>query len=452
MLGGRVCNTEARTDVFNGSRSYHSPPRGGIGHCKDLCESSTLCINLPSSRSRLSTSRYTLPPHEPPQMSGALTFLTAGMMGTASSPWGIFKASLVVLVTFAIARSDGGKHKRPVFSGSVQENRPVGTKVNGINIHLNRISPEPWCSKVAGRKWHLQLIGEKGSHFEVYFHHRYAQMSLKTAQILDREEKSKYVFRLGLCCKLCLSPEHIVTELALVTVYVLDMNDNAPKFFSSNQSRISLDETTGLKSVVYSVRAEDPDQGTNADVVYFADPANSYFFVIPKTGQVVLVESILNLKKTINLTLFARDHGQPPLVSAPLQVEICPRVKKFSLPEKAEYALGLYRQKRSPELPESFTAISIPEDTPVTSVIITLVSRDFQDPWYELVSPSAEPSPIAVNGENGEVSVIRTLDREQADNYDCLVKVLDRAGKKSMCVYNVFNLCICCIHHSLSES
>ncbi|XP_066439955.1 neural-cadherin-like [Eleutherodactylus coqui] len=350
-------------------------------------------------------------------------------MGTASLLWGIFKALFVVLLTFAIVRSDGAKHRRPVFSGSIQENRPVGTKVSGINIHLNRISPEPWCSKVAGRKWHLQLIGEKGSHFEVYFHHRYAQMSLKTAQILDREEKSKYIFRLGLCCKLCLSPEHIVTELAVVTVYVLDMNDNAPRFFSSNQSTISLDETTGLKSVVYSVRAEDPDQGTNADLVYFADPASSYFFVIPKTGQVVLVESILNLKKTINLTLFARDHGQPPLVSAPIQVEICPRVKKFSLPEKEEYALGLYRQKRSLELPESFTAISVPEDISTGSVIITLVSRDFQDPWYELVSPSKEESPIAVNGEDGKVSVIRTLDREQAEKYECLIKVLDRAGE-----------------------
>ncbi|XP_073515773.1 neural-cadherin-like [Phyllobates terribilis] len=352
------------------------------------------------------------------------------MMGIASLLWSIFKASsLVVLVTFAISRSDGAKHKRPVFSGSVQENRPIGTKVSGINIPLNRISPEPWCSKVAGRKWHLQLVGEKDSHFEVYFHHRYAQMSLKTAQILDREDKSKYIFRLGLCCKLCLSPEHIVTELALVTVYVLDLNDNAPQFFSNNQSRISLDDTTGLKSVVYSVQAEDLDQGTNADLVYFADPISSYFFVIPKTGQVVLVESILNLKKTINLTLFARDHGQPPLVSAPLQVEICPRVKKFSLPEKEDYALGLYRQKRSPELPESFTAISIPEDISVGSVIITLMSRDFQDPWYELMSPSTEQSPIAVNGESGEVSVIRTLDREQADNYECLIKVLDRAGK-----------------------
>ncbi|KAM3920083.1 neural-cadherin-like [Leptodactylus fuscus] len=362
-------------------------------------------------------------------MTGTLTFLTTGMMGIARLLWGISRALLVVLVTFALTHSEAAKHKRPIFSGSVQENRPIGTKVNGINIHLNRISPEPWCSKVAGRKWHLQLIGDKGSHFEVYFHHRYAQMSLKTAQILDREEKSKYIFRLGLCCKLCLSPEHIVTELALVTVYVLDMNDNAPMFFSSNESRISLDETTGLKSVVYSVRAEDPDQGTNADLVYFADPASSYFFVIPKTGQVVLVESILNLKKAINLTLFARDHGQPPLVSAPLQVEICPRVKKFSVPEKEEYALGLYRQKRSAELPESFTAVSIPEDTSVGSVIITLVSRDFQNPWYELVSPSTQQSPIAVNGKNGEVSVIRTLDREQAANYECLIKVLDRAGK-----------------------
>ncbi|XP_075045350.1 neural-cadherin-like [Mixophyes fleayi] len=351
------------------------------------------------------------------------------MVGRAGWLCGIFKASLVALVSFVLAWGDGARHRRPVFLGSVQENRPIGTKVNGVTIHLNRIGPEPWCSKVAGRKWHLQLVGDQESHFEIYFHHRFAQLSLRTAQVLDREEKSKYIFRLGLCCKLCLSPEHTVTELALVTVHVLDINDNAPQFSPSNQSRISLDETTGLKSVVYSVRAEDPDQGTNADLVYFADPVSTYFFVIPKTGQVVLVESILNLKKTIYLTIFARDHGQPPLVSAPLKVEICPKVKKFSVPEKEDYSLELYRQKRSAVSPQSSSAVSIPEDTTVGSIITTLAAGDLQDPRFELVSPSSEESLVAVNRDNGEVSVIRTLDRESADSQECLIKVLERAGK-----------------------
>ncbi|KAM5138136.1 neural-cadherin-like [Mantella aurantiaca] len=251
----------------------------------------------------------------------------------------LFRVFLVCL----LAGSDGARNRRPVFSGSVQENRPAGTKVNGLTVHLNRLSPEPWCSKVAGRRWHLQLSGEDDSHFELYFHHRYAQLSLRTARQLDRELRSKYMLRLGLCCKLCLSPEHTVTELALLTVHVLDLNDNAPQFSPTNLSMISLDVTTRLKSEVYKVSAEDADQGTNADLVYFADPVSNYFFVIPKTGQVVLVESILNLKKSVNLTIFARDHGQPPLISAPLEVEISPRMKKFGAVDKEEVT----RLKRS---------------------------------------------------------------------------------------------------------
>ncbi|XP_068117206.1 neural-cadherin-like [Hyperolius riggenbachi] len=634
-------------------------------------------------------------------------------MGTPSLLSCLLRASLLSLLT--LPWGEGARHRRPIFSGSVQENRPAGTKVSGLNIHLNRLSPEPWCSKVAGRKWHLQLLGEEGSHFELYFHHRYAQLSLRTAQQLDREKRSKYIFRLGLCCKLCLSTEHTVTELALLTVHVLDLNDNAPQFHhDTNLSRISLDVTTGLKSVVYWARAEDADQGTNADLVYFTDPISNYFFVIPKTGQVVLVESILDLKRSVNLTIFARDHGQPPLVSSPLEVEIFPRVKKFGeagaeevhrlrrsslsvefsnlasdllqgnlegfLPEtdhftpktrnpeiitkqalnrpkrslnsrvttpvapsilptsgdaidddatlllhgmsettrpssrpdnevqkmmpiaedttvaasldvedsfatKAIYAedrdhltrikfspksqnsesatdlllltpsgstsgtqLGLRfslgsldlasvvpspvgttplathlgeehfhvvtelativrdnldrlkvspmstvsitpvpspedstlvtqpgeeyfpvvtelatvdkdhlerlkfsllgeglfpeveetaishkeeqnRLRRSPATPDSFSAVSIPEDTPAGSIITTLVSKDLRSPWFELVSPSAEDSPVAVNRDTGEVSLISTLDREQQNSYEVLIKEQDRTGK-----------------------
>ncbi|CAH2324231.1 neural-cadherin-like [Pelobates cultripes] len=331
--------------------------------------------------------------------------------------------------------SKGTKLRIPVFSGSVLENWPVGTKVNGLNIHLNRINPEPWCSNVAGRKLHLQLLGEEKSRFEVYFHHRSTQLSLKTTQVLDREERSRYLFKLGLCCKLCISQENIVTELAVVTIHVLDMNDNAPQFTptSLNLSKISLDETTGLKSVVHKVSAYDPDHGSNADLVYFADPTSSYFFVIPKTGQVVLVKSILDLKKNINLTIFARDHGQPPLVSAPLEVQICPKMKKFSLPSKGDAYHGHFKIKRSTA--DSYYAISIPEDAPVGSLVTTLIPREYNLSVFELLSTSPGDSPIAVNRETGEVTVFRTLDRERTASYECLIKVLDRIGKGSYIIH-----------------
>ncbi|KAM8945998.1 neural-cadherin-like [Pelodytes ibericus] len=343
--------------------------------------------------------------------------------------------TLIFLVDLASSLSHGPQLRRPVFSGSVLENWPVGTKVNGLNIHLNRINPAPWCSKVAGRKLHLQLVGEERSHFEVFMHHRYAHLSLKTTQVLDREERSKYLFTLGLCCKLCVSPEDIVTELAVVTVHVLDVNDNAPQFTPNNlsMSRISLDETTRLKSVVYKVSAHDPDQGTNADMVYFAEPKSTYFFIIPKTGQVILVESILHVKKSINLTIFARDHGQPPLVSAPLKVEICPQVKKFPAPHRGDSCPGPFKQKRSS--PESYYAISIPEDSAVGSLVISLLAKGSNGSLFDLVSPDLKDSPIAVNRETGEVTVFRTLDRESTSSYQCLIKVLDWAGKDSILIH-----------------
>lgn len=259
-----------------------------------------------------------------------------------------------VLLLSSVLQSDGARHRRPLFSGTVPENRPAGTKVSGLSVQLTRLSREPWCSEVVGRQWHLRLLGVGESHFQLYLQHRYGQVTVRTAQQLDREVRGKYMLRLGLCCKLCLTPQHTVTELALLTIHVLDLNDNAPQFSPNKLPTISLEVTTKLKSEVYKVSAEDADQGTNADLVYFADPINNYFFVIPKTGQVVLVESILNLKKSVNLTIFARDHGQPPLVSAPFQVEISPTMKKFGAGDKEE----VIRLKRS-----LFTLSSLEENT-----------------------------------------------------------------------------------------
>ncbi|KAM9301979.1 neural-cadherin-like [Gastrophryne carolinensis] len=288
------------------------------------------------------------------------------------SPAGRLVAAAVLL---SLPRGDGSRQRRPPhFSGSVQENRAAGTRVSGLSVPLNRLSPEPWCPLVAGRKWRLHVLGEGGAHFDPYFQPRFGQVTLRTSRPLDRELRAIYSLRLTLCCQLCRATEQ-PTVLAALTVTVLDLNDNAPRFLlpPGQPPPISLEVTARLRSEVYRVRAEDPDQGTNADLVYFAQPGSQYFFVIPKTGQVMLVESILELRRTVTLTLYARDRGQPPLLSAPLRLEICPQVRDF--PSVTRLRRSLPAQPVTKEVSTTTTKEVLPEDPTKSSLLYTGINR-----------------------------------------------------------------------------
>uniref|UniRef100_H3AWM7 Cadherin domain-containing protein n=1 Tax=Latimeria chalumnae TaxID=7897 RepID=H3AWM7_LATCH len=279
---------------------------------------------------------------------------------------------------------------KPMFYGHLYENLPAGSKINGLNIPWTRIHAERRCSRLGGNpKFHLRLSGEGDSHFQTYFHHSFAHVSLK------------------------------------IKVTVLDVNDEQPKF-DNNTIKIRIDETSPLKSAVYKVTANDADQGKNANLVYFSHPASDYFFVVPKTGEIILLKSVLNLRQTIQLTVFAKDHGSPALVSRPLETEFSPRPTKLTLAGAGEAAPGLTRQKKSLLQPEPPLVVYVPEDARIGSVVTHLPLARFAAAHFELVCNPAEDCPVSVDRETGTISVIRSLDREREPTIEITVKIHDR--------------------------
>ncbi|XP_048672720.2 neural-cadherin-like [Caretta caretta] len=344
-----------------------------------------------------------------------------GCLGRLRLPWWL-------LVCWALAASAAARRRRPSFRGHVPENWPAGTRVSGLSIPLTRLGPEPWCAKVQGRRWHLQLLGEDHAHFQVSLQARSGQVWLRTRRPLDREARALYAFRLGLCCKHCPPRGAPPAELATLTVLVLDANDNAPRLAGPGPpggvTRLRVEETLALRSQVWQVRAEDPDAGANAELRYFARPGSPHFFVVPRSGRVLLVQSLLHVRAPIPLRLFARDRGQPPLLSAPLDIEVLPQVTQLPPPPPPQ------RSRRTLLQPDSPLALSLPEDARPGTLLTTLAPARFASAWFELVSPPAEESPLRVDRESGEVTLARTLDREASASWEFIFRVQERKGKE----------------------
>ncbi|XP_045856204.1 protocadherin Fat 2 isoform X2 [Meles meles] len=129
---------------------------------------------------------------------------------------------------------------------------------------------------------------------------------LTTLTALDREKKDTYSLVAkatdggGQSCQ------------ADVILHVEDVNDNAPHFFPSHCAVAVFDNTT-VKTPVAVVLARDPDQGTNAQVVYsLTDSAEGHFSIEATTG-VIRLEKPLRVRpqEALELTVRASDLGTP---------------------------------------------------------------------------------------------------------------------------------------------
>ena len=133
---------------------------------------------------------------------------------------------------------------------------------------------------------------------------------IKAADSFDREKVDLYEFRV--IARDRGSPPS-KPAIANVTVYVMDANDNWPKFEGDSYS-ITIPENMNISTVVGTVTAEDIDLGNNGRVSYMI-PANysTYPFTITDDGTILTTE-VLDREKNGSFTfkVVASDHGNPP--------------------------------------------------------------------------------------------------------------------------------------------
>uniref|UniRef100_A0A3P8S899 Si:ch211-186j3.6 n=1 Tax=Amphiprion percula TaxID=161767 RepID=A0A3P8S899_AMPPE len=352
----------------------------------------------------------------------------------------IWVAFLPFLVSCAVGNRT--TEQVPFFHGHVFENSSPGSRVNGLSVPLKRFNSQRLCDsgESGSAAAHFKLLGEGSENFRVFAHHKRGHILLKTSGVLDREERAEYVLSLGLCCGQCagLSGEEedecpLITEVASIKVDVLDTNDHQPTF-PGTDVKLSLDDATALRTAIYTVTARDDDSGKNAELIYFALPKNGSFYAVPKTGDILLVDSILGLDGPIKFKVFARDRGWPPRTSQSIAVEINPR--QCPVAQSLTPQLGERKQKSQNKVPtrksrsvlesDSPVLINVSEDAGLGSVVMNLNPVRFQTATFELVEPDMESSPVSVSRDSGDIVISRRLDRETEPLVEISVKVQDK--------------------------
>lgn len=358
----------------------------------------------------------------------------------------------VVVLPFFISCAFGNRtvEQVPFFHGHVFENSSPGCRVNGLSVPLKRLNSQRLCGagEPSSAAAHLKLLGEGSENFRVFAHHKRGHILLKTSRVLDREERAEYALGLGLCCGQCagLSREEedvspLVSEVASIKVDVLDTNDHQPTF-PGDDVKLSLDDATALRMAIYTVTARDDDSGKNAELIYFALPRNGSFYVVPKTGDILLVDSILGLGEPIKFEVFARDRGWPPRTSQGITVEINPR--QWPVAPSLNPQPGKGKPKSQEKVParksrsvlesDSPVLINVSEDAGIGSVVMNLNPVRFQSATFELVEPDVESSPVSVSRDTGDIIITRKLDRETEPLVEITVRVQDKRGEqKAMC-------------------
>ncbi|EYC20756.1 hypothetical protein Y032_0021g405 [Ancylostoma ceylanicum] len=187
------------------------------------------------------------------------------------------------------------------YSVEVKEDIAIGEQILTLK----------WSDKDFNNAFHLSIVeGNEYGQFEVDHQGR-----ITVSLPLDREQLS--VHRLVVRISDGIAPYPYHTADCVVTVTLLDVNDNAPEFVS--QSEFQVEENSHRMKVVGKVRAVDADECLNAQVSYRILPETLPWaeFIIDAVHGDIMVNKPLDYEQRQNFTftVVAMDYGTPQLLS-----------------------------------------------------------------------------------------------------------------------------------------
>lgn len=264
--------------------------------------------------------------------------------------------------------------------GRIAENSPAGTPVAGVAL---RAGGCPGSGPNAG------LRGSYASDFRLVYHR--GRLALFSSKALDREFIAMYELTVEL-------PPRCLRRPAALQVEVTDENDNTPRFTGGNHT-VEVDELTQLGTELARFDARDDDADRNGRVTFYASPKSHLLHVVPQSGQVRLVGSLLGVSQ-VTLRLYVKDGGDEPLTGEPVFLRVTVRRSG-----------GARRRHRA--LPEEQTyTVTVPDHVRVGDLVFTVPDQRFEQRWFEVI-PEAE-SPVHIERASGRLYLARKL-REAAE-------------------------------------
>lgn len=201
----------------------------------------------------------------------------------------------------------------------------------------------------------------------------------------------------------------------LVTVNVVDANNNAPKF-ERHEYLSPVPETAFVgQPIIQAVATDKHDFGVNAEIEYSKEGGNGteLFNIHPKTGWITVAQLLVGkLLKYYTLQVRAQDKGVPPLSDLTKITFVVSTENHFS---------------------PIFTALSyqviVPENEPINSTILTVLASDGdQGPngiVRYMISSGNERDEFAVSSKSGAVTIQQPLDFDTVQEYRLNITATD---------------------------
>ena len=235
---------------------------------------------------------------------------------------------------------------------------------------------------------------------------------IKTVKSLDRESMSEHFFNVYARYE-----EHrsLYAE-AYLRIVVGDINDNAPKFESPSYSEV-IPENVNVGYVVTDVRAEDKDEGKNADIRYAITNwvGVNRVFKIHESSGAIFVDHPLD-RETVpqySLTIQASDQGSPPKTD-----QTTVRITVTDVNDCApQFSKKEYRKE-------------IREDIKPGNLVLTINATDKDtgsngEVEYSFTSGN-DQGLFSINRLNGQIKVIKSLDYEYTPVHTLFVMAQDK--------------------------
>lgn len=330
--------------------------------------------------------------------------------------------------TLVIVEINDINDNSPVFSQKdykisvLEDSKPLKSVLNVKAVDIDSSDTDEEIKRGYG-KVRYSLTGENANLFEI--DSSIGNIWIAKDVYLDRERQSVLRFYI-VASDVPQGGAEQKTKRALVTVDVLDVNDNAPSFPQDTYTAVIPENAPTGVSIV-NITASDPDEGKGGQIhfeIIDEGEASGLFKINHTSGEIFSSKKLTGKGRTepYMMRIRAQDGGQPALFSdVALTLYIGDVVSNDGVPLFIRPTL------------EEIAYIS--ENSTIGSPVFQVVASDPDDPnlpngkitfkFLEDGNFGNDASSFKINGETGLITTRKLLDREVKDSYTLILIAQD---------------------------
>ena len=309
-----------------------------------------------------------------------------------------------VTITVDDVNDNSPRFESPSYSQSVSESVSVGSTV--VTVRANDADSGP------NAEIQYSIVNRSGANRAFRIDTR--RGSITTRSRLDRERHSSYRLTVRAVDTALIGGRN--TASTLVTITVLDENDNRPQFTRASYSVDVREDVSPVRSpVIATVKAVDADAGRNAMVRYSIRSGNSHgiFAIDGLSGQISLRKPLdYDSVSSYRLSIRAQDSGSPRRSNSTNVL-----IRVIDVNDNAPKFFPTVYEK------------SVVEGVAIGHSILTVQAFDLDDGInavlrYSLVNPP-RGLPLCIDADTGTLTSSGLLDREKQAVYAFTVQAKD---------------------------